>query len=169
MNPLKEFKEIQNRKPWYVWLAPIIINGFMGYALFSQLVWKQPVGNNPASDPILILIALLVLLFTILLMSIRLETKINEEGIEARFFPFHIKSRKFSWSEIEKSYLRTYKPIKEYGGWGIKGTRKNIAYNYSGKTGLQLELKNGRRVLIGTKMENDIERVLIELGKLSVQ
>jgi hypothetical protein len=90
MNPLKEFKEIQNRKPWYVWLAPIIINGFMGYALFSQLVWKQPVGNNPASDPILILIALLVLLFTILLMSIRLETKINEEGIEARFFPFHI-------------------------------------------------------------------------------
>jgi hypothetical protein len=67
-----------------------------------------------------------------------------------------------------KTYItqvRTYQPLKEYGGWGLKGTSKNRAYNMSGKEGLQLELKDGRRVLIGTRKPADIEVALKLINK----
>jgi hypothetical protein len=59
--------------------------------------------------------------------------------------------------EIESFEVRTYRPVTEYGGWGIKGSSRNKAYNISGNVGLQLKLKNGRRVLFGTQESQAVE------------
>ena len=56
--------------------------------------------------------------------------------------------------------MRDYKPIGEHGGWGIRKSGKDIAYTISGKTGLQLHLAGGRKVLIGTKKPAEIEQAL---------
>ncbi|MBA6156433.1 hypothetical protein H3Z83_07910 [Tenacibaculum sp. S7007] len=95
----------------------------------------------------------------------KLTTKIDETGIHYQFFPFHFSLRLIKWSEIDKAYVRTYDPISEYGGWGLKGgslwNKKNgTAINVSGDIGIQLELKNGKRILIGTQKENEAKRVL---------
>ena len=112
-----------------------------------------------------------------------LTTYINEEGILIRLFPFFVKWISFPWDIISKAYIRTYRPIKEYGGWGIrhpsgmfrfniiriKGLRNNpnnVAYNMSGNIGLQLELINGKRVLIGTRRPVELEEVLRKLNKI---
>ena len=108
-----------------------------------------------------------------------LTTIINEEGIYVQLFPF-LKYKFFPWSMISNAYIRKYKPIKEYGGWGIR-TRmfklklfnikafrilnNDIAYSMSGKIGLQLELTNGKRVLIGTRKSIEMEEVLRKLRK----
>lgn len=95
----------------------------------------------------------------------KLTTKINETGILYQFFPFHFKTKQITWQEIEKAYVRTYDPIGDYGGWGLKGgafwnSKKGKAINVSGDIGIQLELKNGKKLLIGTQKKAAAESIL---------
>ena len=95
----------------------------------------------------------------------KLTTRIDEYGIHYQFFPFHFSLKKIAWSEINKAYIRTYDPIGEYGGWGLKGgllwnKKRGTAVNISGDIGIQLELKNDKKLLIGTKKEQEAKRVL---------
>jgi hypothetical protein len=107
---------------------------------------------------IIILVESLVML---LLFTSRLDTHIDEHGISYRFFPFQFKKRFIAWDTVSTIKVRKYDPLGEYWGWGIKGTRKNRAINIAGDIGLQLELKNGRKLLIGTlqKMERVVEKI----------
>lgn len=95
--------------------------------------------------------------------SFKLNTRIDETGIYYQFFPFHFKLKQISWDEINNAYVRIYDPISEYGGWGFKGgwsKSKGRAINVSGDIGIQLELTNGKKLLIGTQKKTEAERVL---------
>lgn len=96
-----------------------------------------------------------------------LETEYNSSGITYRFFPFHLKKRTILWSEVNSAYVREYKPVLEYGGWGIRGVfgKNGRAYNVSGNIGLQLELKNGEKILLGTRKKEELEKVIEQLFK----
>jgi len=63
--------------------------------------------------------------------------------------------------------LRGYSPISEYGGWGMRYSLsgKGRALNVSGRTGVQLVFKDGKKLLIGTQKADDIMQVLAVLGK----
>ena len=108
-----------------------------------------------------------------------LTTYINEDGIYVRLLPFFIKNKFFSWDFISKAYIRKYNPVLEYGGRGIKQRRilrikkfslrnimrTDVAYTISGNKGLQLELTDGRLILIGTRKPDEMEKVLRNLSK----
>lgn len=69
------------------------------------------------------------------------------------------------WEQIDSAYVRSYNPIGEYGGWGIRGGKlwsksKGKAINVSGDIGIQLELKNGDKLLIGTQKKEEARSVL---------
>ncbi|MFT5762033.1 MAG: hypothetical protein ACI8WA_001157 [Polaribacter sp.] len=112
-------------------------------------------------------------IFTIVLLPLciapifffKLKTRIDENGIHFQFFPFHLKPKTIAWSELKSANTRKYFAITEYGGWGLKTSflsrkKKGIAYTVSGDLGLQLQLKNGKKVLIGTQLLNDVNSVL---------
>ncbi|APY09596.1 hypothetical protein BWZ20_04820 [Winogradskyella sp. J14-2] len=82
-----------------------------------------------------------------------------------KFFPFQFKSKLIEWQEINKAYVRNYDAITEFGGWGLKGgalwnKSKGRAINVSGDIGIQLQLKNGKKLLIGTQKKEEAMRVL---------
>ena len=96
----------------------------------------------------------------------KLKTRIDEIGIHYQFLPFHLSLKTINWTEINKAYVKTYDPIGDFGGWGLKGgslwnKSKGKAINVSGDIGIQLELKNGQKLLIGTKKENEAKQVLV--------
>lgn len=159
------FSEKQKFTFWWVWLFLIAINGIVIYGLISQMFFGIEFGNKPTSNEGLILIVIFILSFTGFFLSFKLQTEIKDDGIYVRFFPLHIKYRFYSWNDIAKVYVRTYKPLKEYGGWGIKGRRNDKAFNLSGKEGLQLELKDGNKLLIGTRKSSELNELLIRLKK----
>jgi hypothetical protein len=66
---------------------------------------------------------------------------------------------------VEKSYVRTYKPIAEYGGWGLRSGifGNGQAFNVYGNTGLQLELKNRKKLLFGTQKKYEIEKAIEQI------
>jgi len=157
-------KETQRFKRWWIWMLLITINGFFIYAIIQQIILGKPFGNKPATNTELILIEIIPLVLTVFIAFIKLDTSINEEGIHYRFSPFHFSTRLIEWDELSAAYLRQYNSFYEYGGWGIRigKTTKDKALNTtaSGNIGLQLEFKNGQRLLIGTAKPEAIKEVL---------
>jgi hypothetical protein len=79
------------------------------------------------------------------------------------FFPFHLSFKKMPFIQIKKYEARTYSPLGEYGGWGIRYGFEGKAYNVSGNRGVQLELVNGKRLLIGSQSPEELVKA-IDLG-----
>lgn len=164
------FKEEQKfgSRPLYLIMGAIyaIPTTIFLYAFYQQFVLKQPWGDKPMSDSGLILTAILVLavllISSLLLFGSKLSVEVTNENLQFTFKPFINKTINYQKSDIEKFEIREYKPIKEYGGWGIKQGIKSIgkAYNVRGNIGLQLYLKNGKKVLIGTQRGDSLNRAM---------
>ena len=98
----------------------------------------------------LLLVATIQVLCMSMMAMLKLYTRIDQEGVHYRMKPFQWKFKTIPWAEIDQIYVRKYSPILEYGGWGIRFGRNGTAYNVSGNQGIQLVLKNGKRILLGT-------------------
>ena len=132
------------------------------------MILGEPFGNNPVSNTKLIFLTVTIILFiSALFYFLRLKTIIKEDGVYVQYFPFHLKYKFYPWETMARIYVRTYNPLAEYGGWGIKGSFRGNgwAYNVSGKTGLQLEFKDKKKLLIGTQKPTDIQKTLEALGR----
>ena len=150
------FKESQRfRQPWLILLF-IVLNLMFLYPLFQQLILGEPYGDEATSNAELLLMSLLTLGISALFFIFRLDTEISNDGISARLFPLHRKFRRFAWKDIQQIEVRQYKPVWEYGGWGIRYGKNGKAWNISGNQGIQLVFQNGKKLLIGT---NDAEAV----------
>ena len=150
---MRVFKETQVFKQWWLW-AILVSSLFVTLIPFFNI--KGEFGTNKWN----FLGSVIVLLVIVLFMVLKLETKIDRNGITAEFTPFRIFRRKYHWNEISKCYVRKYSPISEYGGWGVRGFGTAKAYNVSGNKGIQIVTKNGDKFLIGTNKPEDAQKVI---------
>jgi hypothetical protein len=165
------FKESQRFKQWWIWLILIGVNGLFVVGIIMQVFLEQQFGNNPMSNTALIILTGVFLLFTILMLRFKLETIIKQDGIYVRFFPFHIQFKHYKWDDLTKVYVRHYSPLKEYGGWGIRIglSGKGTAFNISGNKGLQLEMVNNKKLLIGTNKPEQLTETLTKMGQIKAE
>ena len=150
----------------WIWLLilPLSVGGIglFGWATVEQLVRGRPVGNQPMPDLMLMITGPLVILFLAGLLWImwiaRLVTEVRDDGIYIRFYPFHRRLHEFFWEDIESVEVRTYRPILDYGGWGIRSGSGGKAYNVSGNRGVQLVIEGlvSERVLIGSQRPEEL-------------
>ena len=89
----------------------------------------------------------------------------TKEGLHYQFFPFHFKKHLIKSGEIEKIEALQYKPLGDYGGWGVRYGFKGKAYNVSGNKGVKVYLTNGRNILFGSQKYKDLEKVLKRIKK----
>jgi hypothetical protein len=137
---------------WPLLLTPML--------LVPLLAWLAPKhGSQPPSWAIITAIGLVLALVTAPVLDVRLDAT----GAYYRLLPLQWRWRHITWPEVARAYLRRYDPLSEYGGWGIKGTAQNRAYNIANEDGLQLELRDGRRVLLGTQRPAELAQVLATL------
>lgn len=158
---MKVFLEEQKMtKPLVIIVLSIAFIG-ISFSVFND--WENIAQNNLESKIIALSSLIILILISILFLSFKLKTRIDEKGIYFQFFPFHFSYRLITWNEISTCEVRNYNAILEYGGWGLKNgfrKKKGIAYNVKGNIGLQLELKNGKKILIGTQKKEEIQRVI---------
>ena len=146
-------------------IALPIINGIFIWGFVQQIILGNTWGTNPMPNVGLCIAVGGLLLLTVVLLLSNLQTVITGEGIYVRFRPFHFKSRFYAWEDIAEAYVRKYSPLREYGGFGLRGGWKSgTAYNVSGSIGLQLVLENGRKILIGTGRAEELESVLKKIN-----
>lgn len=164
MGPDVIFQERQKFTQWWIWT--IFIGVFVLYFYdVSRYLSSDPPQNLPTA---LLITGVLLFVVTYIFIICRLDTLIKTDGIYVRLYPFHIKPKFYSWSSLTKAYVRTYSPIVEYGGWGLRFSifGKGKAYNIAGNQGLQLELTNRKRILIGTAKPEELTHALVKLGQL---
>ena len=164
-NDMLFYEKQKFTQPW-IWIILLGANAIFVYGVITQVVLGQPFGDHPASNSVLIIILLFLIALTSVMVMTKLETVIEKDGLQVRFFPYQTSFRRYSWDTIQKAYTRKYNPIGEYGGWGLRGFGKNRAMNVSGNEGLQLVLADDKKLLIGTRKAKEIESVFRKIGRL---
>jgi len=148
---------------WAIVALPVAV---AVWGFVEQIILGRPFGNKPAPDFAIYALITLMALIVWLLFAIRLDSWVDESGVHYRFVPFHLRPRSIAWSEVTQVHVRSYRPIPEYGGWGIRyGFRNGWAYNMSGRSGLQLVLRSGKKILIGTRRPDELKAYLTSIGK----
>ena len=156
------FKETQRFNLSWKWIFFIAIYALMFWALIQQFS-----ENFDLAAIISIIFSLcIIIFFNIVIIIMKLETLIDENIVSYQFKPFHIKPREIKWNKISEFYIRDYKPIKEYGGYGIQRRMKSgRAFIVSGNKGVQLLLKDGKKILIGTQKPKELEMIIEKLKR----
>lgn len=145
------FEENQRFTQWWLWVI------LLSFPIMSF----GPFDEKDINYTHVLIGAALPLLFYFF----QLRIKVNREGLHYQFFPFHLKSYTIKTEEIEKIESLQYKPLAEYGGWGIKYGFKGKAYNVSGNKGVKIFLKNGTNILFGSQKHNELANALKKIKK----
>ena len=154
------FREVQRFGVGFRWLFVLLMLAMVG-AVFSGTV--NIIQGSFDALRLIISIALGVVLplgIAALFFTAKLETEVRSDGLHVRYFPFHLDFRRFETKDIGECYARTYKPLLEYGGWGIRCGFKGRAYNVSGNQGVQLVFNDGKRLLIGSQKPDELEAAI---------
>ena len=158
---MKIFIEEQKFNQPFVLIGVSVVFIIVSITTFQnwEVINQESLGSKIGSLSGIIIILLVALLFIFL----KLKTRINEMGIHYQFYPFQLKHKTIPWNLISKCALRKYEAISEYGGWGMKFSffkKRGKCYTTKGDIGLQLELKNGKKILIGTQLKEELQRTL---------
>ena len=163
-------EEQRNNQSWLV--VVLIVSLFAAltpfiYGIYSQEVLQQPFGNNPVSSGVLAAIGSGVLLVVgganLLVLKMRLKTKVTNEAIWVSFPPLR-KWKKITPAMIQHWEIKTYNPNRDFGGHGMKRTRKyGVCYTIHGNIGLQIIFTDGRKFLIGTQKKQALEHAMRKL------
>jgi len=170
MNGKILFTEQQKFRQIWFWMLLIVA---LSLPMINFLVEQVKTGNHLENYSIrntgfisdLILLIVLPISVIILFSVMRVETVITTEGVRVKFFPLHLSFREYKWERISKIYIREYSSLIDFGGWGIRFNfvTNTVVYNMCGNQGLQLELKNGKKILVGTQKKNELEVALKQI------
>ena len=115
------FRESQRFTQAWIWLVVVAIGCFGWWAFVQQTILGRPFGDRPAPNSVLVVIWLLCGIgLPLLLATCRLVTEVRADGLYVRFVPFHVRWKRFAFENITSCEARTYRPILEYGGRGIR-------------------------------------------------
>ncbi len=156
MNDEVLFHEVQRTRQWWLLLIVFAVTAASWYSFVNQVVLGRVTGSQPASDTV---IAILWVLAGVALPSffliVKLEVTVFTDRVDIRFFP--MLKRSYTAAQITDSFPRVYRPLVEYGGWGVRWSPVNgWAYNTGGKAGVQLLLADGRKLLIGSQRAEEL-------------
>ena len=148
-------------------LAPTAMALFiiLGYAMFKGLFSADTSGGTRLLLTAPGIIGSFVYLlgagiFCFVFYVMKLKTEVRNDGLHIHFYP--LIKRVIRFEEILRSDVRTYRPIREYGGWGVRSGlgKTGAAYNVSGNRGVQLALSNGKQLLVGSQKPEELAKAI---------
>jgi len=155
------FKESQKVNLGWKWILFLGLYALMIWALLEQFSEQKYDVTGVIS---IVFSIVIIIFFNILILYMKLETEMNEHSIRYQFKPFHRKPRIIELRDVSEIYLRQFKPYKEYGGYGIQRKIKyGQSYTVEGRNGLQIIMKNGKKILVGTQKSKELEALLKKL------
>ncbi|MDP4151608.1 MAG: hypothetical protein Q8927_14030 [Bacteroidota bacterium] len=153
------FEEQKFKQKWVLFLQFIVLILVLAVSLI--LIFGERINPVIGAAPFLF-----VVLIVIALRSSKLQTRISKDSISYRFLPFQVAFREIRKEDIQYLAVKTYDPIGDYGGWGIRIGGKGRAYSTGGNKGLQIGLRSGKNLLLGTGRPAELEAFLRESGYL---
>jgi len=129
---------------------------------FFIRVYMLAVSEPPSSDsgPNLAITFIMVLIIVILASFVTLQVKVDSNYLHIRF-GYGVYRKKFLLRDI-----KSVKTVRNrwYYGWGIRVWfwPKMLIYNISGFDAVEIELKGGKKVRIGTNEPKKLEQAILQ-------
>ncbi|MGH2473364.1 MAG: hypothetical protein ACRDG6_13420 [Candidatus Limnocylindria bacterium] len=128
--------------------------------IFVVVVTVVAVFFSRPGDALLLAIAPVVVVLVASLISLsHLDVDVTDQGVSIAF-RYLWPTRRIPFAEIVGVEVRRYNPLLEYGGWGVRLGPKGWAYMTSGNEGVQLRLRKGLPVLIGSMRPRELEAAI---------
>jgi hypothetical protein len=135
-----------DRRWWLVALsAPVVL----------ALVWLTA---DTGFAVVMTLIFLVVVIGWLVVLQMHLDVTVDATAVTIQLRP--IANTAIPLDEIAAARARKYRPIREFGGWGVRGIRTRRAYNARGDEGVELTLKDGRSIMIGSQHAAELEAAI---------
>jgi len=159
-----DFREEQRIDMWWVRLAVLIPAAVILSIFVQQIVLGKPYGPHPAPNWLVwLLAAILCVGVPALIWVMRLTVTVSDAGVHIRYYPFV--NRTIPFEDIHGFCARSYRPIREFGGWGIRtGLGKKMAYNARGNLGVELYLRDTKSIMIGSQQHQALAAALRKHG-----
>jgi len=168
MDQKSAFKSVQRCRQTFIWVIVIGIAVFIWYSVYQQIILGNPIGNNPAPDVVLVIIWLVIGIgFPLALISMKLIIKIDSESFRYQLFPLHLRMHSYRLADIESIERVDFRPILDFGGWGIRWGRKGKGYIISGKKGVKVNFRTGRPVYFSSDEPEEVVRAYRKLSPAS--
>lgn len=156
-------EEQKVRQPW-IWILVLGILGLFIWGIIQQVVFGVDFGNNPTSNLGLIAFSIIPIGLIYFLYTYKMTTEITSDYIY--FKVKYFLKKKISWDEVKSVELIKYKPLSQFGGWGIRYGIKGTAYSVSGKECLLIHLiDNDRKIYLGTQEPDRLQLFLKNINK----
>ena len=88
-----------------------------------------------------------------------LDVDVSDKGVTIAF-RYLWPTRRIGFAEIVGLEVRRYNPLLEYGGWGVRLGPRGWGYMTTGNEGVQLRLRKGIPVLIGSARPRELEAAI---------
>ena len=165
MSDPHRFEETQRfRSPW-LWAVLLLAAAPLWVVFGIQVIGGRPIGSPPAPNAALWAFFLLLGVgLPLFFWWLRLRVTVTEEALVIRFRPFPTKT--IAHGDIESATATTYRPIRQFGGWGLRyGPDFGWVYSVSGTKGVAVTLTDQRRLMIGSQRAEALAQAL---GKANV-
>src|SRR5581483_1676612 len=156
------FEETQRfQKAWVK--IPLAGYGILVLSLAAWAAYQQFVLGVPFSD----FLGLVGAGLPLWVLALRLTVRVDHERVLVHFVT--LRKRSIPLTDIASWEPLTYRPVWDYGGWGIRYSLKHRrwAYNVSGNRGVLLRFTNGKSLLIGSQRPEELAAAL-ETAKKSL-
>lgn len=130
--------------------------------VFVVVITVVAVVFSRPDDALLLAIAPVVVVLVASLISLsHLDVDVTDQGVSIAF-RYLWPTRRIPFTDIVGLEVRRYNPLLEYGGWGVRLGPKGWGYMTTGREGVQLRLRSGLPVLIGSARPRDLEAAIRE-------
>jgi len=150
------FEEIQKYPQWVNWVIRFAMLTTILGLVISFITQKQKTDASLG----LVIVVPVAILAVYLNSIIQLQKIVTSNGLYYRWKPLHKKFRLIQKEDIESFYRRKFPLAKLGSGWFPSYGRYHVA---SRGEGIQLFLKNGRKIFFSTNEKNLFERALQKL------
>jgi len=104
--------------------------------------------------------AILLLLLGVL--SLRLQTVLRRDVLTVRYG--FLGGARVALTEIARAEAVVYRPVADYGGWGLRGFGSRRAINARGDRGVLITRRDGSTLLVGSQDPRRLIQALAAAG-----
>lgn len=115
--------------------------------MIGTYLWEQAM---PCAESCLIIASLVLL--GLFLASVRLTVLLNPTALQYRMRPFHWKKKQIPWDSIKTIKIKKVTALTDFGGWGVRYTRKyGWAYMTGSDYAIYIVKKNDKKLALAIK------------------
>jgi hypothetical protein len=104
----------------------------------------------------------LVIVLVVALGSLRMKTIVTGDSVTIRYG--FLNTTRVPVRDIARAEAIVYRPVHDYGGWGVRGFGRRRALNARGDRGVLLVRTDGSTLLVGSQNPRELLSALSRAG-----